>query len=551
MMDCIFLNRQPRFYVNEAKGKLMKIWTAVLLISWFLSVISNAQDLTLQKWGVHDLPFKGSERVSDPFTVTFGAWLRHESGVGIDVPGFYNDDRIWILRFSPSLDGIWSYHTYSSLPSLAGKTGKFRVSPNTKSDRHGAIVVSSENRQRFVYEDGTPYFPLAFEIDWLFAIDADNPRDIPNTRQIVKDLRDYHFNQVIMNVFAYDAGWGEREKIDPRYNFAKPSIFPFGGANETPDHTTLNVNFFKQFDRVAAYLHSEEMAMHLMIYVWNKQVSWPKPGSPEDNRYFEYVVKRYQAFPNLIWDISKEALAYGMDDMNYIIDRIDRLRRLDSHKRLVTVHDYTFCRHYPDKVDFVSIQEWRPNLYDEMRRVAERHPDKPVFNVEHGGYEKTMHSIFNGAYTDADVLLERTYLCYFAGAYSTYYWQNSSWYELVYDPFSLAPEHQPHLNYYKILMDFFSRYNYNDLVPIQFYYSPYCLTDEKNTFLYLLPRGTFALEGSAPPQAQGNQVQVQWFNPLTGEYSDIEKRVLGDWTGFRKPASITSPFCLAVLDIIE
>lgn len=528
----------------------MKMMVMVLMVLW-LSLTSEAQDAACAKWEVIDLAFKAAPNTADPFAVTFGAVFQHRSGKTAEVPGFFNGGKEWVIRFSPALEGEWSYRTYSSLSALAGKSGKVAVSANAKADRHGAVAVSEKNRQRFVYEDGTAYLPLAFEIDWLFAIDADNARDIPNTRQIIKDLEAHRFNKLIMNVYAYDAGWGEREKVDPRFNFAEPATFPFGGSNDAPDHSTLNIEFFKRFDRVMRHLHDNEMVSHLMIYVWNKKVAWPKPGSPEDNRYFDYVVKRYQAFPNVVWDISKEALAYGMDDMNYIVERIDRLRRLDGHKRLVTVHDYTFCRHYPDKVDFISIQEWRPNLYNEMREAALQHPNKPVYNVEHGAYEKTMHSIFNGAYVDADICLERSYTCMFAGTFTTYYWQNSAWYELVYEPFSLPSEQQPHFEYYKILMDFFDRYDFSTLRPEQYFYSPFCLTDGEKTFIYLMPRGAFALEGSAPKAVQGKTVEVKWFNPMTGDYSEIETRKMGEWTGFRKPASVDSPFCLAILKVID
>ncbi|MEM7014032.1 MAG: hypothetical protein AAF585_21445 [Verrucomicrobiota bacterium] len=107
-------------------------------------------------------------------------------------------------------------------------------------------------------------------------------------------------------------------------------------------------------------------------------------------------MKRYQAYPNLIWDISKEALLYGHDDMSYVTGRIDRLRRLDGHGRLLTVHDYDYCEAFPDKVDFISIQEWQPYLYPRMIEIAKRHPRKSIMNIEHGGYEKTMHTIFDG-----------------------------------------------------------------------------------------------------------------------------------------------------------
>lgn len=529
--------------------KVLIITLIYFILSCFGSL--NAQDKTCEKWDIVDINFKVRTIPEDPFSLHFGAVFRHESGVEMDVPGFYDDDKTYVLRFSPHIEGKWSYQTYSVLPVLSGKTGGIIATLSTKQGRHGAIKVCPKNQQRFIYEDGTPYFSLAFEIDWLFALDAENQDDIPRTRQIVQHMADFRFNKAIMNVYAYDAGWGEREKIDSTYNFSRPSVFPFGGINENPDHSTLNISFFKHFDRVMMELHDKDIVSHLMIYVWNKYVNWPKPGSPEDNRYFDYVVKRYQAFPNLIWDISKEALAYGRDDMDYITERIDRLKKLDGHRRLVTVHDYLYCRTYPEKVDFISIQEWRPNLYNEMLDVAKRHPNKPVYNVEHGAYEKTMHSIFNGAFVEPDIALERSYICIFAGTYSTYYWQNTSWYELVYDPFSLPAENQPNFKWYKILMDFFSNYDFNKLVPTQYFYSPFCLSDEDRTFIYLMPRGAFALEGMPPRQARNKNVEVQWFNPLTGEYSAVEKRKLGDWTGFRKPASITSPFSLAIMRVVE
>jgi hypothetical protein len=501
-----------------------------------------------ETWDVIDLSFRGSPGRSNPFTVDFGAVITHESGMKMKVPGFYNGNNSWIVRFSPPEPGRWTYTTWSEVRALNSQKGELKVAP---SGARGPVRIAENNRQRLAYSDGTPYFSLAFEIDWLFALDADNPRDIPRTRQIVGHIAENGFNKAIINVYAYDAGWGEKHLIDPRFNFAKPDIFPFGGTNEIPDHGTLNIDFFKHFDRVMHELNDKGVIAHLMIYVWNKFVNWPSPGSDHDNMYFDYVVKRYQAYPNLIWDISKEALAYGMDDMDYITGRIDRLRDLDAHKRLVTVHDYSYCRAHPDKIDFISVQEWKPNLYNEMLDIVQRFPQMPVYNVEHGGYEQTMHTIFHGAYTNPEICLKRTYVCYFAGTYPTYYWQNASWYELVYDPFSLPAENQPKFHYYRHLMDFFSNFDYNTLVPAQYFYSSYVLTNNKDTFIYLLPWHGYSLEGMAPRQARGKKVEIQWFDPLTGEYSEKTERQLGEWTGIRKPGRISSPFALAVIKIID
>ncbi|MEM6768637.1 MAG: DUF4038 domain-containing protein, partial [Bacteroidota bacterium] len=400
----------------------------------------------------------------------------------------------------------------------------------------------------FTYADGTPYYLMAYELDWLFALDWQNQEDIPKSKQIINTISSRGFNQVVMNVYAYDANWGERDKIDPRYDYAKPTVFPFGGSNEEPNFDKLNISFFQHLDRVIAYLNEKNVVSHLMIYVWNKNVNWPEASSAEDNRYFDYVVKRYQAYPNLVWDISKEALGYGHNDMSYISDRIDRLRSLDAHKRLVSVHDYQYCSNFPEKVDFISIQEWVPNLYNSMRGVVKKYPDKPIFNIEHGGYDQTMHAIFWGAYADPLECLWRNYECVFAGSYSTYYWQNTSWYEVVHDIEKLPTEHQPRLDWYQRLVEFMEKHHFERLEPLQSGFTTYALHDkQEQQILFLLPENMQMIAGGID-FLQGKKVSVSWMNPFNGElYKGQVREKSGAWMGFRKDDRVTSPFCIAIL----
>jgi hypothetical protein len=503
----------------------------------------------METWEVRDLVFRAAS--PDPFGQSFGARFTHETGASLSVPGFFDGDERWIVRFAPNRPGRWVFRTFASVPGLADNEGSLDVVPSTRPGRHGAVTVSGADSRRFVAEDGSPYFALAFELDWLFALDFGNVGGLPRSEALLTRVVENGFNQVVLNVYAYDAPWGERDRIQPRHNFARPPFCPYGGTNEAPDCATLNLALFRHLDRVLALLHEKELVAHLMIYVWNKGVTWAAPGSAGDNLYFDYVVKRYQAFPNLIWDISKEALAYGRDDLGYITDRIERLRGLDGYRRPVTVHDYDYCRVHPDKVDFISVQEWRPDLFGEMRTVAERHPDRPVVNIEHGGYEKTRHSIFDGAYTDAIVCLDRNYQCAFAGVYSTYYWQSAAWYEVVHDPETLPPGERPRLDYLRHLAALFRRYPFEGLRPTQYYFSPPCLTDGERHFLFHLPAGMISLEGRAPPELRGANVAVSWFNPLDGTHLVGERRGLAAttdaWMGFRKPASLPPTFVVAIL----
>ena len=524
-----------------------------LLIALTITTAMNAGDsYTVEKWQVLDLHFSVKKMPASPMDITFGAMIRHENGQILDVPGFYNDDRNWVIRFCPPEEGTWTYTTYASLKELTEKQGLIIVSASTKDNEHGPIVISAHDKTKLAYQDGSPYFLMAFELDWLFALDAENPNDIPRTREMVSHLTENAFNQVVMNVYAYDASWGDRASIAPEYNFAEPDVYPFLGSNQTPDHSHLNIDYFKRLDRVIAHLDSKEIIAHLMIYVWNKKVNWPDPGSKEDNMYFDYVVKRYQAFPNLVWDISKEALAYGRDDMGYITERIERLRRLDGHGRLVTVHDYGYCAAYPEKVDIISVQDWKANIYDATARIVKRHENMPVFNIEHGGYEKTMHSIFDGAYTDPLACLKRNYHIIFAGAYSTYYWQNSSWYEVVYKPFNLEKEKQPHFSYYKSMAQLFTDYDFNTLSPFHTSFHPYCLTDHKTRYLFYLMDGMISITG-AMKELEGKEGIIKWFDPIKGTYFEpVSNHVkMGPWLGLRKPDEIASSFCIAILEIAE
>jgi hypothetical protein len=268
-------------------------------------------------------------------------------------------------------------------------------------------------------------------------------------------------------------------------------------------------------------LDEQNIVAHLMIYVWNKQVNWPTPGSVADNRYFEYVIKRYQAYPNVIWDISKEALAYGKDDMDYITERIERLRRLDQHKRLVTVHDYKYCSKYPEKVDIISIQDWSTDLYNNMLRISEKYA-KPVFNIEHGGYEYCQYDVFTGNYTNPEVCLRRNYLCAFAGIYSSYYWQCTSWNVIIHNPFDESIEPKPKFAYYRHFSDFLKQADFAHLTPVQgLSASGFSLFHKKkDQYFYFVPGENSAIDIKNLPEA--DFLEISWFHPYNGEYSRTE-----------------------------
>ncbi|KAA5538001.1 DUF4038 domain-containing protein, partial [Roseiconus nitratireducens] len=492
------------------------------------------QPIEARRWDTIDIRFVVPSPPTDPVDVDFAATFTLESRTSMEITGFYDDDNDYVIRFTPPEAGDWTYVTMSSHPSLDGQRGVLSVR-SAGENRRGAVLVDPASRRRFVYQDGDGYYPIAFEADWLFALDAENGRDIPKTRMLVDSLSDNGFNQIVLNVFAYDVNWKKDESLDPQYDYGRPNVFPFKGSNQAPDHTGLNVEYFQRLDRVLDYLDRKGIVAHLMIYVWNKGVAWPEANSDADNRYFDYVVKRYQAYPNLVWDISKEALGYGHNDVGYITDRIQRLRQLDAFDRLVTVHDYGYCRRFPDQVDFVSVQLWSSELYGVMRSVCEAIPGKPILNIEHGGYERGPYVVFTGNYTSPEVCLERAYQCVFAGTFPTHYWQGAAWNVVIPDLSALPPAQRPRLDYYQHLASFVDRWRVDQLIAgDKLSNAGFSLHDDKDLILYYVPKECDFL-GLRPPKGRASTMKLRWFDPFTGEYSEPFELEITRWPSVEAP----------------
>lgn len=507
----------------------------------------GAEIHSARQWDLIDIGFKAESLPGQPVDVDFLAVFESSTGARLEVPGFYNSGRHYVIRFCPPTTGSWAYATQSSLPALNQKKGRLSVR-SAREGRKGAVVIDPRYPRQFRYENGDTYYAIAFESDWLFALDAENAKGIPVTRKFVNSLADYGFNQIVMNVFAYDVSWKKDKDLDPKYEYGSPRVFPFGGNNKQADHSQLNIQYFQRLDRIIDYLDKKGIAAHLMIYVWNKLVNWPPANSEADNRYFDYVVKRYQAFPNLIWDISKEALGYGHNDVHYISGRIDRLRRLDAFKRLVTVHDYGYCKRVPDKVDFISVQIWHSELYSTMRRIYSEWPDQPILNIEHGGYEEGPYVVFPGCYTSPEFCLERAYQCVFAGTYPTHYWQCAAWNVIIPDIEAMEPSTRPRLDYYRHMQTLVEKYDLGSLIAgQQKSNSGFCLHNDEDLFIYYVPKENVSIGVRMPKDKKGQTMTGTWFNPFDGTFSEPIVQEITQWPGFKKPEG--DGFAILIVEI--
>ncbi|MEZ6136741.1 MAG: DUF5060 domain-containing protein [Pirellulaceae bacterium] len=506
----------------------------------------HGNDIKAEQWDVTDVVFHSDGSSVAGLKQTFSATFSHETADSISVDGFYDGESDYVIRFTPPASGKWTFITQSSLAELNDHQGTLNATPAVDG-RKGGVLVNPASPRSFIHENGDRYYPIAFEVDWLFALDAENADDIPETRKIVDGIAENGFNQVVMNVFAYDVNWKKDERLDPQFDYGSPQVFPFLGTNENPDYSALQIQYFQRLDRVIDYLDKQGIVAHLMIYVWNKGVAWPPANSAGDNLYFDYVTNRYQAFPNLVWDISKEALGYGHTDVEYITSRIERLRKNDAYDRLITVHDYGYCRKFPEQVDFVSVQLWKSELYGVMRDVCKAISGKPILNIEHGGYERGPYVVFTGNYTSPEVCLERAYQCVFAGTFPTHYWQGAAWNVVIPDFEKLPSDERPRLDYYRHLRQFVDRFQVEQLiVDDQKSNAGFCLHNNQGLYLYYVPRECDFL-GIRPPRDRGNVMKFTWFDPFTGKYESPFETKLSQWPAVEVPAG--DQFRILVMEV--
>jgi hypothetical protein len=135
------------------------------------------ESLKVQKWNPTDLEFKTEVTwrfsPTDPFEIDFYAEITGPDNINFTLPGFYSGEDTWIIRFSPTKEGEWNITTHSEVIELDKQQFKIECIKNEDKTVHGGLLVDTQNPHHFIYEDGTRWFPVGYEANWLFAMDMD------------------------------------------------------------------------------------------------------------------------------------------------------------------------------------------------------------------------------------------------------------------------------------------------------------------------------------------------------------------------------------------
>ena len=320
----------------------------------------------VEQWGVYELSFTGPSD-GNPYMDHEISAIFVNGDLRVEVPGFYDGNGNYKIRFSPAKTGVWNYETKSNVSVLANQTGSFEcIAPGQ--DNHGPVQVA--NIHYLQYADGTPYFAIGTTAyQWTSVLQSIQ-------EQTLQTLATSPFNKIRMCVFPKNYIFG---------NDTEPWIYPYKRDGEQNDFTHPNYYFFQNFDKRVAQLL--EMGIEADVILFHPYDKWGycEMGDEMNNRYVRYMIARLSAYRNVWWSLANEW------DVPKIKETIDweeigtLLQNEDPHQRLRGIHNWYnsedhFYDHSRPWITHVSAQtaqfynaiNWRskynkPLLFDEMR----------------------------------------------------------------------------------------------------------------------------------------------------------------------------------------
>ncbi|HEU6447682.1 MAG TPA: DUF5060 domain-containing protein [Verrucomicrobiae bacterium] len=255
----------------------------------FFTLSSNAAPTnSVAQWDVYEIALNGPTNGNPFMDVQISATFEN-GDKKIEVPGFYDGDGVYRIRFMPEVQGKWHYETHANVWPLTGKTGEFTVTPPEKGN-HGPVHV--HDTYHFAYADGTPYVCIGTTIyNWL-----DTPEELQE--ETLKSLAASPFNKARMLLTPQPMAY--------RKNFPPPR-WPYQGTPPHDwDYTRFNPAYFQHYEKRIGQLR--DMGIQADIILFNPYGHWGfNSMSPEnDERYIRYVVARFSAYRNVWWSMANE-----------------------------------------------------------------------------------------------------------------------------------------------------------------------------------------------------------------------------------------------------
>lgn len=282
----------------------------------------------------------------------------------VRVPGFYDGDGNYRIRFMPDAEGVWSFRTTSNAAELNGKTGSFVCDPASMG-RHGPVSVRGQFH--FAHADGTPYFPFGT------TCYAWTHQPLAMQAETLATLAGARFNKLRMGVFPKHYLFNENDPLHDIYERSSDGQLDFDRPN---------VVAFRHFETQVKALRDLGIEADVIVFHPYDRWGYCTMSVEQDFRYVKYLVARLAAYSNVWWSLANEydflldvKPITQWDRYFHIIEENDPYRHPKSiHNGEETMN----FNHRKPWVDHVCIQNWNTKLTNQWRQEW----GKPIVNDE-------------------------------------------------------------------------------------------------------------------------------------------------------------------------
>ena len=318
---------------------------------------------TIPVWDVFEVTFEGPAEGNPYLEVEFSAVFTG-NGRTVRVPGFYDGEGRYIIRFMPDAEGEWHFETTSSVSVLAGRTGGLRAVP-ARPGAHGPVRVA--NQFHFAHADGTPYLPFGTTCyAWTHQ-----PQSLQD--ETLETLGKAGFNKIRMGVFPKDYPFNTNEPLH--------DVFAMG-ADGKRDFDQPNPVAFRHFETQVGKLRDMGIEADIIIFHPYDRWGYCDMSAEQDFRYVAYLAARLGAYANVWWSLANE---YDFLLDTKPMEQWDRyfqiLEQNDPYGHLKSIHNGDVRMNYDHSKPWVShvcIQNW------DVKKTPDWRADygKPLVNDE-------------------------------------------------------------------------------------------------------------------------------------------------------------------------
>ncbi len=370
--------------------------------------------LQTERWGLFELSLPGRQD-GNPYTDWTIRATFHGPGEDVTVSGFYDGDGLWMVRFMPRFEGVYSWEVSGTFSEQILR-GSFLATPPAGVN-HGPVQV--HNTFHLAYEDGTPHYSVGTT---CYAFALQKPDIVERTfRELEKGqfnklrfcLMPKHYDFCLYDpvVFPYE-GTPMDASVLTRQNFGQ-----YNGAapGNHWNFSRFNPAFFRLYDRAIRRLMDLGIEADLILFHPYDRWGFSQMSMEENLLYLRYAVARYGAFRNVWW-----ALANEYDLMRHLSNEDwdtlgTALQETDPYGHLRSIHNCeVFFDHARSWITHCSLQRTDLHITTESTEDLRRRYGKPVVWDE-VGYEGNLPHCWGNL--TAEELVRRAWEAILRGGY--------------------------------------------------------------------------------------------------------------------------------------